>query len=351
MTSSMENYNKEADKLLSIVIPSYNMENYLPNNLAKLIKAKEIDKIEIIIVNDGSTDSTLSIARSFQEKAPQSIVVVDKKNGHYGSCLNAAIKIAKGKYFRILDADDWFETESLDLFMEKLAHTDSDLVVTLRVEQLTTKDGSLKPHYLPIKGVEYGKEYNAKTFSVDKYSESVEFNMHSMTYKTDIVRKSGLVLPEGICYTDLLYCLVPVSSINTLVVYDIYLYNYLVGREGNSTNDSALKKNLSHIVAVLHRMIEYMGQQDAQSLAPAVLDNQQRYLREAIGLFTASIMMHRHISKELYADIAPIVDYCKANKAEHRLWKKYYNRYWLKNNTCFSLNFCLLYRMITHPFH
>lgn len=345
----MNKNDKEDYKLLSIVIPAYNMENYLTKNVSNLIKAKDIDKIEIIIVNDGSTDSTLSIAKCFQEKAPKSIIVIDKKNGHYGSCLNAAIKIAKGKYFRILDADDWFETDSLNQFMEKLSHADSDLVVTLRVEHLIGRDGKFKSKYIPIKDVEYGKEYDAKTFHIKRYSDNVEFNMHSMTYKTDIIRKAGLVLPEGVCYTDLLYCLIPISSINTLVVYDIYLYNYLVGREGNSTNNIALKRNLRHIIAVLHQMITHLENQDAQCLTPTMHDNQQRYLSEALGLFTTSIMMHYHISKDVYEGIAPIMNYCKANKIEHRLWKKYYNRYWYQKNTCFSLNFCLLLYLITHP--
>lgn len=336
-------------KLLSIVIPSYNMEDYLPLNVSKLIKAKDLDKIEIIIVNDGSTDSTLDVAMDFQKQAPESIVVIDKKNGHYGSCLNAAIKVARGKYFRILDADDWFETEDLDMFTEKLSTTDSDLVVTLRVEQKIKQDGKFKSKYLPIKNVEYGREYDANTFSIKQHSENVEFNMHSMTYKTSIVRNANLVLPEGVCYTDLLYCLVPLSAIKTLVIYDIYLYNYLVGRDGNSTNDTALKKNFHHITVVLHNMFKYLDSQSTKKLSQTVRDNQLRYLEEAINLFVSSLRMHRLVGHKMYKDIAPVLDYCKKYKAEHRLWKKYYYRYWYKQNTCFSLNLCMIFYKFTHP--
>lgn len=339
----------ENSKLLSIIIPSYNMEDYLPRNLKNLIEAKDIDKIEIIIINDGSTDSTLNIAKSFQEKAPQSIVVIDKKNGHYGSCLNAAIKIAKGKYFRILDADDWFETDCLNQFTEKLCNTDSDLVVTLRVEQTMGKDGKLKAKYLPIKNVEYGKVYDASTFSIKDHSENVEFNMHSMTYKTNVIRDSRLVLPEGICYTDMLYCLIPLRHIKTLTIFDIYLYNYFVGREGNSTNNTAIKKNLSHICTVVDCMIKYLDKQTISDVSHIVQSNQLRYLEEALNIFILSVGLHRGINKKQYAMIRPIVAYCKKHNIEHRAWKKYYNRYWYQKNTCLSLNFCLNLYRLTHP--
>ena len=211
--------------LLSIIIPSYNMEEYIGNNLKRLVATQHLDKIEIIVVNDGSKDNTSAIAHEYQQQFPQNIIVVDKENAHYGSCINKGLALARGKYFRILDADDFFEPDALDAFVEKLETCDADLVVTLRTEITIDKNGKEKTKKFPIANIEYGKVYKASSFVITDYSKKVEFNMHSMTYKSSILHKVGLVLPTGICYTDLLYCLIPLSSIKDLIVYDIYLYS------------------------------------------------------------------------------------------------------------------------------
>lgn len=336
--------------LVSIIIPSYNMEEYLGNNLRQLVAAKHLDKIEIIIVNDGSKDQTSTIAHSFQQQHPQNIIVVDKENAHYGSCINTGLAIARGKYFRILDADDWFKPEDLDKFVERLENCDADLVVTLRTEITIGRDGTLKQKQIPINTIEYGRVYDSTTFTIRDYSQKVEFNMHSMTYKTEILRQVNLTLPTGICYTDLLYCLIPLSSIKSLVVYDIYLYNYLVGREGNSTNQDALKRNLPHICQVLLTMFSYIDNQNSKKLTVATKNNQFRYVDEAVSLMMQSIRLHHHINPKEYQYIARIITYCKKYNFKNKYLKKYYFRIWLKLNTRGTLNTMLAWYKISHPF-
>ena len=106
------------------------MERYLNRCVDSLLAVEVLDDIEIIIVNDGSKDATLSIANQYKAQYPNSVVVIDKPNGHYGSTVNAALKVAAGKYFRILDADDWFNTEALIVFVNKLKEIDVDCVYT-----------------------------------------------------------------------------------------------------------------------------------------------------------------------------------------------------------------------------
>ena len=94
-------------KLLTVIVPSYNMEKYLLKCLGSLIVAPELmERIEVIVVNDGSTDRTSEIAHSFEVKFPGVFRVIDKENGHYGSCVNAGLKMASGVFAKILDADD-----------------------------------------------------------------------------------------------------------------------------------------------------------------------------------------------------------------------------------------------------
>ena len=122
------------EKILAIVIPTYNMETYLHRCLESVACEDVPNSLELIVVNDGSTDSSLTIMQEYAKKRPDIVKIVNKANGHYGSCVNAALKIATGKYFRILDADDWFDTEQLIQFLEKTKTIDVDLIITPRTE-------------------------------------------------------------------------------------------------------------------------------------------------------------------------------------------------------------------------
>ena len=335
--------------LVSIIIPSYNMEEYIGKNLRHLVEAQHINQVEIIVVNDGSKDKTSAIAHNFQQEHPNNIIVIDKENAHYGSCINAALAIARGKYFRILDADDWIEADALDSFVEKLETCNADLVVTLRTEIILDKNGQWTQKNFPIRNIEYGKIYDARSFAIRDYSKKVEFNMHSMTYKTEILRQVRLVLPTGICYTDLLYCLVPLSHIKDLVVFDIYLYNYLTERDGNSTSNAALKRNLSHISTVLLTMFKYLDRQDSKILTPAIISNQLRYIDEALTLCMQSIRMHHSISKDEYPAIDQIMDFTKKYHIKNKFLKKYYFRIWRTRQTRSCLNCMLKWYHFIHP--
>ena len=105
--------NPGSDKILSLVVPTYNMEKYLPACLDSVTDELIGDSLEVIVVNDGSTDRSPDIIRQYEQKRPDLIKVIDKPNGHYGSCVNAGLAVATGKYFKILDADDWFDTQAL----------------------------------------------------------------------------------------------------------------------------------------------------------------------------------------------------------------------------------------------
>ena len=118
------------EKLLSIIIPSYNMEQLLPRCLDSLIGSGVEDAFEAIVVNDGSTDDTLQVAQSYRDAHPDCIRIIDKPNGNYGSTINAAMPQACGKYVKILDADDTFRPDSLASFVKALSGIDADMVVT-----------------------------------------------------------------------------------------------------------------------------------------------------------------------------------------------------------------------------
>lgn len=108
-----------ANKVLTIVIPTYNMEKFISRCLDSLL-ILNINDVEILVINDGSRDNSSKIAHEYQEKYPLSIKVIDKENGNYGSCINVALSMATGKYFRILDADDYFDNKSFANYVDML---------------------------------------------------------------------------------------------------------------------------------------------------------------------------------------------------------------------------------------
>ena len=107
-------------KLLSLIIPTYNMDALLPRCLDSLLVPATLKRLEVMVVNDGSRDGSLAVANSYRERFPQTVTVIDKPNGNYGSTINAALPIAQGKYVKILDADDWFDTTALVTFLDRL---------------------------------------------------------------------------------------------------------------------------------------------------------------------------------------------------------------------------------------
>ena len=231
-------------KILSIVIPTYNMEKYLPACLDSVTDELVSDRLEVIVVNDGSTDGSLDIIRRYEQKRPDLIKVIDKANGHYGSCVNAGLGIATGKYFKILDADDWFDTSALVEFLQKLETCDTDLVITLRVDEIFDKDKKVDEIKHSFCSVFKDHVYRTDEFYIRTHSYEAEFGMNGMAYKTSLLKEMNFRLLEGINYTDTLYCFLPYSRVKDFIVYDLYLYHYRMGREGQSVDTESQKKRV-----------------------------------------------------------------------------------------------------------
>lgn len=127
------------EKILSIVIPAYNVEKYLERCLASFEVAGILDQIEVLVINDGSRDQTAAIAQRYCDRYPDSYFLYNKENGGHGSGINYGIRYARGKYFKVVDGDDWLNTEELPAFVELLAQVDTDVVAAdfcvFRMEQ------------------------------------------------------------------------------------------------------------------------------------------------------------------------------------------------------------------------
>lgn len=248
-------------KVLSICMPSYNMEKYIHRSMKSLLIPEILDALEIIIVNDGSKDKTLEIANDYKAKYPQSVIVIDKPNGHYGSCVNAALKVATGKYFRVLDADDWFNSGSLVQFVRLLERINAEAVYT-PYSIYYEKDGSLVLQ--PISSqVVWNQELDLNNIQLD----SCYTHMHCLTYKLSLFKSLNYQQTEGICYTDTEYVYQLLGSASDLYCANLDLYQYYIGRDDQSMSPQVLSRNFSHFFKVLTRLIQYRSPKANKNMA------------------------------------------------------------------------------------
>ncbi len=233
-------------KLLSVSIAAYNVEKFLADCLDSCcVNASE--KLEVIIVNDGSSDSTLEIARAYERRNPQMFKVIDKQNGGYGSTVNASLSAATGRYFRYLDGDDWFDAIGLERYVDLLAECDGDAVYTpyLRVYE----DGSPSELRDDLAHVDEG------SYRMADLQDAPHIAACALAYRTQMLRDSGFAMTERCFYTDVEYACLPFMHVKTLHVSKIPLYRYRIGREGQSVSLAGIERHYRDIIRVCRRLL------------------------------------------------------------------------------------------------
>jgi len=236
------------EKLLTIIIPTYNMEAYLNQCLDSLLTEKSKSLLDVLVINDGSKDRSSEIAHGYADKYPETIRVVDKENGNYGSCINRGVAEGRGKYVKILDADDRYDTSVLDEYLDALAKADVDLFLndTLQV----TDNGSV------IKKIQFSMPANS-VLNFEKFCNVDELPMHSVAYKLENVRKLGYKQTEGISYTDTEWAFFPMQAVTTCCYSPVPLYRYLIGRVGQTMAPEVYKRGRNQELIITKRMVEF----------------------------------------------------------------------------------------------
>ena len=259
-------------KLLSIIIPTYNLENYLPRALDSVCAANNEEQLEILVVNDGSTDRSLAIAQDYQARFSRSLVVIDKENGNYGSCINAALKVATGRYVKILDADDSYDSSALDGLVELLGTATEDYLVTGFV--MRREDGSV------FKSYSVPPQETGKTLSADDASfanKPTLWWMHALTVKRELFIEHHYRQTEGISYTDTEFALFTIFHAKTCKFTDFCLYHYTVGREGQTVSPEKMARDHQVFLARTQRFADFYA-----GLPKGFCENRLWVLRRAI---------------------------------------------------------------------
>lgn len=295
----------EKNKILSISVAAYNLEKLIEENLKSFINSEVNDLIEVIVTDDGSKDKTSEIVEKYAKEYPGTIVLVQQKNMGAGSTVNSGIKHATGKYFKMVDGDDWVETDNLNQLVRKLQNIDVDMVIT----NYETYDDSTKKIIDETKfSIELDKEVEFENICKD-----LHLDMHNVIYRTSILQENNIVLDNGF-YTDMEYLLLPIPFINKVVYYDMNIYVYRIAREGQSVSLPSMQKNIGMHHLVLKRLIEYY-----ESNKNNLPQNTRKYIVNRLGKMADTelvTLLSFEVSKEQKNKIKEYVKEIKTSSIE-----------------------------------
>ena len=240
------------EKLLTIVVPAYNVEKYINTCLDSFTDISVLRSMEILVVDDGSTDSTAEIAKSYECKYPDSFKVLSKENGGHGSTINYAIPRATGKYFKVVDGDDWVDKKLLPEFINMLKHTHSDVIsndfnlIDDRTKKVTKRRKAVANSY------HYNREWGFAEAVMDPL-----VTIHSMTVRTDVLQKNEIRVDEHCFYEDQEFILYPIPYCTSITFSPLALYQYRLGRSGQSVDIKMMIKRHDQHLRVLNALFDY----------------------------------------------------------------------------------------------
>ena len=239
-------------KVLTFVIPAYNSEKFLDKGIPTMLVPEVMDKLEIIIVNDGSTDGTAQAAEKYCAQYPDSVRLISQVNKGHGGALNTGLEAAQGKYVKVIDADDWVVSENLPAFIEALARCESDVVLT-HYHTVDISNGEIKAWNCA--GGDFGVP-----MTFDKVLESWReykwaFTFHGLTYNREFYRKAGYILPEKVFYEDYDFSAFPCCLAQTITPLDLFIYEYRIGDVNQSVSAANQLKRIGHTETVLEDML------------------------------------------------------------------------------------------------
>ena len=241
-------------KLLTVAIPCYNSQDYMEKSIRSALTGG--DRVEVIVVDDGSKDNTLKIAKKYQEKFPDIVKVVHQENGGHGEAVNTGIKNATGLYFKVLDSDDCLGkkalAEVLDL-LEDMVSKDAGLDMLITNFMYDKQGVKHKKIMKYKKAMPVGRMFGWDEL---KFGTTQYLLMHSVIYRTKVLRECNMELPRHTFYVDNIYVFQPLPFVKNIYYLDVCLYKYFIGRDDQSVNENIMIKRLDQQYRVTRIMLD-----------------------------------------------------------------------------------------------
>lgn len=266
------------DKLLTFAVPCYNSAAYMDHCVETLLTAGE--DVEIILVDDGSTkDDTPAICDRYAAQYPDIVRAIHQENGGHGEGVNQGIHNARGMYYKVVDSDDWLDADALRKVMAKLREAASwekplDLLIANYVYE-HVEDGTRK-----VMGYHNVFPQN-KVFTwedIGRFRPSQYLLMHSVIYRTQILRDCGMVLPKHTFYVDNIFVYQPLPEVKSIYYMDVDLYRYFIGRSDQSVNEKVMVGRVAQQVRVNRYMIDCRDLREVRAAHPKLGKYMTNYL-------------------------------------------------------------------------
>lgn len=293
-------------KTISFAIPCYNSAAYMDACIESCLACG--DDIEVIIVDDGSTkDDTAAKADEWAARCPGIVKAVHQENGGHGAAVNAGLAAAEALYFKVVDSDDWLDADAMKEVMAYLRRQverrdPTDLVVANYVYEKVHENKRTVMRYRNVfpEGREFGWS------DVGHFNQSQYLLMHSVIYRTDLLKDCGLKLPEHCFYVDNIFVYVPLPHVRTIRYLDVDMYRYFIGREGQSVNEDVMYRRIDQQLRVTRTMI------DAVDLPDAVPEKKlEHYMENYLSMMMCicSVFLRMHKKDEDEAKLKGIWSY------------------------------------------
>ena len=303
-------------KILSVAIPCYNSEAYMRKCIEALLPGGE--DIEILIVDDGSKkDNTAAIADSYQEKYPTIVKAIHQENGGHGEAVNTGIANASGVYFKVVDSDDWVDSDVLlkiiGLLKELIAGPDTvDMFISNYIyDKVGQKRKRIMQYHsaMPTERVFTWEEMG--NMRLGHY-----ILMHSVIYRTGLLRECGLKLPKHTFYVDNIFVFQPLPFVKKLYYLDAEFYHYFIGREDQSVNETIMIGRIDQQIRVNKIMIDFMAGRNIKG------KRLRNYMMSYLDIITtiSSVLLLRSGTDENFAEKAGALAVLK--EADLRLYYK-----------------------------
>lgn len=241
-------------KYLSVAIPCYNSQDYMAHAIETCLILR--DDIEIIIVDDGSKDNTAVIGDEYAAKYPETIKCVHQENGGHGQAVNTGLKNATGLYFKVLDSDDWFDQSSLVKVIEtiKQFQQKNEVVDMIIANYVYEKPSANKSSVIKYTNA-FPQNKIFRWYDVKYFYPQQNLLMHSLIYRTQLLRNCNLELPQHTFYVDNIFAYQPLPYVNTLYYLNVDLYRYYIGRVDQSVNEKVMISRIDQQIKVNKIMI------------------------------------------------------------------------------------------------
>lgn len=279
---------------LTVTVPAYNAGHQLARCVESLTRLAPAGSLEVLVVDDGSTDDTPLIARAQAERWPGVVRVITQPNKGHGGAVNTGLREAKGRYFRVVDADDWVDSlafaqslraldgETTDILLTDYAEVSADDVIARRVDLFSR---------LPVGATTWFDTLTDPTYGLTSWGPVLS----TATYRTEPLRQSGLQLTEHSAYVDMEYCTLGLTHLETLKYLGLDVYRYSLGRAGQSVSAESYRQRYRQHEAVIFRLCDYVRD-------TPLSDGKRRYIVDRVLL--AIIGAHYNVLDELVKDPA-----------------------------------------------